>query len=111
MAFYFSYLINIGIYSVLIFTILVTFCKKMDKMFPKLNKKKKKWETLMEIYMQLLIVVSVSYILREFLNYFLKSPLKVRGSPDKFAILILGSPMFSQQPRLLSKIKYVWGGL
>ena len=108
MAFYMSYLYHISIYSVLIFTIMVTFCKKLDDYLPKYNKDKAKWKTISEIYLQLLLIVGFSYIVREVLNYFIKGPLGVVGHPDRFAIIILGSPMFSQQPKLLEKIKNVW---
>ena len=108
MAFYLSYLVNIGIYSVILFTIMVTLCKKIDAYLPKMDKTKKKWITTLEIYIQILLVVSISYISREILNYYLKSSLNVVGSPDRFAILILGTPMFSQQPQLLKKIKFIW---
>lgn len=108
MAFYMSYLFHISVYSVLIFTIMVTFCKKLDDYLPVYNKDKPRWKTITEIYLQLLMIVAFSYITREMLNYFIKGPLGVVGSPDKFAIIILGSPMFSQQPKLLEKIKNVW---
>ena len=108
MAFYMSYLVNIAIYSVLIFTIMVTFCKKLDQFIPSYDESKKKWKTVVEIYSQLVIVVCVSYIIRELLNYYIKGPLGVIGSPDKFAIIILGSPIFSQQPNLMKKIKMIW---
>jgi len=87
---------------------MVTFCKKLDDYLPVYNKDKPRWKTITEIYLQLLMIVAFSYITREILNYFIKGPLGVVGSPDKFAIIILGSPMFSQQPKLLEKIKNVW---
>lgn len=108
MAFYMSYLYHISIYSVLIFTIMVTFCKKLDDYLPAYNKDKPKWKTITEIYIQILLIVGFSYLIREVLNYFIKGPLGVVGQPDRFAIIILGSPMFSQQPKLLEKIKQIW---
>ena len=108
MPIYLSYIYHISIYSILIFTVMVTFCKKIDEMSPKYNKNKAKWKTILEIYIQLLLIVIFSYIVREALNYFIKGPLGVVGHPDRFAILILGTPMFSQQPKLLEKIKRIW---
>ena len=108
MAFYLSYLYHISIYSVIIFTIMVTFCKKIDGLMPVYDENKPKWTTSTEIYFQLLLIVGFSYIVREILNYFIKGPLGVIGNPDRFAILILGSPMFSQQPNLLLKITKAW---
>jgi hypothetical protein len=87
---------------------MVTICKKLDNFLPKYDKNKPKWRTLTEIYIQLIMIVSTSYIVREVLNYLIKGHLGVIGHPDKFAIIILGSPMFSQQPNLLDKIKYIW---
>ena len=108
MTIYISYLRHIAIYTILIFTIMVTICKKIDNFLPKYDKNKPKWRTLTEIYLQLVLIVSISYIVRDLLNYIIKEPLGVIGNPDRFAIIILGSPMFSQQPNLLYKIKYIW---
>lgn len=108
MAFYLSYLVNISIYTVLIFTIMVTFTKKLDKYIPKYDETKKRWITICEIYFQLIMIVGISYIVREVLNYYIKSSLDIVGNPDKFAIIILGAPMFSQQPNLINKIKFIW---
>lgn len=107
MAFYVSYLYHLSIYSILIFTIMVTFCKKLDDYLPVYSKDKPKWITLTEIYTQILIIVGFSYYIRELLNYFIKGPLGVVGQPDRFAIIILG-PMFTKQPKLLEKINHVW---
>jgi len=108
MAIYLSYLRHITVYTVLIFTIMVTICKKLDEFIPKYDENKPKWRTLSEIYLQLILIVSISYIVRELLNYFIKGPLGVVGQPDRFAIIILGAPMFSQQPNLIEKIKHIW---
>ena len=46
MAFYLSYLYHISIYSVIIFTIMVTFCKKIDGLIPEYDENKPRYNSL-----------------------------------------------------------------
>ena len=109
--FYYKYAAHIALYAIIFVTVGVTISKLLDDYMPRLDEKKSKAVLLFEIYIQITILVISTYIFREYVNYFLRQMLNIYGNPDKFAILILATPMFSQQPNLIGKIKHVWKDL
>ena len=54
-----------------------------------------------------------TYIFREVIHYLFESVESIKvhmyGNPDKFAVIILAPSMFSVQPNVISKIRYLWG--
>jgi len=109
--FYYKYAAHISLYAIIFLTMGVTISKLLDDYMPKLDENKNKLVLLFEIYIQIILLVIATYIFREYVNYFLRNILNIYGNPDKFAILILATPMFSQQQNLIGKIKHVWADL
>ena len=101
-------------YACIFITIGVLFAKIIDSIFPSFNeidKKKSKIIIYIEVLAQISAIALATYIFREYVHYFIESidffKNNTYGSPDKLAALIIAPTMFSVQPSLISKIKYL----
>ena len=86
----------------------------IDSFFPSFTEKDKKKSKIIiyiEVLAQISAIALVTYIFREYVHYFIQSieifKKNTYGSPDKFAALIIAPTMFSVQPSLISKIKFL----
>jgi len=113
--FYPKYASFIILYSCIFVTIGVFFAKIIDSLFPSFDEKEVEQKYNLVIYLEVLAQIScialVTYIFREYVNYFIQSIDFIKknsyGSPDKFAALIIAPTMFAVQPSLINKIKYL----
>lgn len=115
--FYPKYAVFIVFYACIFVTIGVLFAKIIDSLFPKFdansidNLKRNKFVLYLEVLAQISAIAIVTYIFREYVHYFIQSIDIVKrnsyGSPDKFAALIIAPTMFSVQPSLINKIKFL----
>ena len=105
-----KYMLMITIMSFSFFTLGVSLGVFLNKIMWKVDKTKSKVRIYLEIILQIILNVLFIYILREYVLYFFRQILKIDfyGSPDKFAIFIVASGMYSQQWEMIKKIKYVW---
>jgi hypothetical protein len=106
---YLPYMFWILVYTFLFFTFGVIIAKFLDGIFPSATnenelEQKSKIITIIEIYLQIGLMVISAYIFREYINAILKTHFNIYKKPDKFAVLIISSTMFSQQPNLKNKI-------
>jgi hypothetical protein len=118
--FYPKYAFFIVFYACIFVTIGVLFAKIIDSIFPKFdptsqdNLKKNKFVLYLEVLAQISAIAITTYIFREYVNYFIQSfeffNRNTYGSPDKFAALIIAPTMFSVQPSLINKIKFLASG-
>lgn len=116
---YLSYMYWIVIYTFLFFSFGLIVGKFLDNIFPKYidanedssqlqNKYISKIKLIIEIYAQIALMVIFAYIFREYINEILKTNYDIFKKPDKFAVLIISSTMFSQQPNLRQKIMNIF---
>lgn len=111
--FYPKYAAFIVLYAVIFVTIGVTSAKLLDSIFPSFDEKNPKHKLVLylEVLLQISAIAIITYIFREYTNYFIQSIDFIKrnsyGSPDKFAALIIAPTMFSVQPSLIKKIKYL----
>jgi hypothetical protein len=117
--FYPKYALFIIFYSCIFVTIGVLFAKMLDDIFPKFDENKNKNKNTIKskilLYIEVLIQIStialITYIFREYISHFIESidyvKKNIYGSPDKFAALIIAPTMFSVQPSLINKIKFL----
>ena len=96
------------VYALLFFTFGVSIGELLNNMMPKYDDTKHKFETFLEIVVQISLIVLSTYVFREYINFFLKNKLNIYKKPDKFAVLIIAPTMFSQQTELIKKIHHVW---
>lgn len=115
--FYPKYAVFIVVYACIFVTIGVIFAKIIDSGFPKFdansmeNLKRNKFLLYLEVLAQISAIAIATYIFREYVHYFIQSIDFIKrnsfGSPDKFAALIIAPTMFSVQPSLINKIKFL----
>ncbi len=105
-----TYMLMIIVMSFIFFTLGVTLGVFLNKTMWKIDKTKSKVRLFLEIILQIILNVLFIYILREYILYFFRHVLKIDfyGSPDKFAIFIVASGMYSQQWEMIAKIHHVW---
>lgn len=100
------------LHAILLFTFASTFMKLLQRglyyLFPEKIENKSKLQVLIEIYLELICIVVGLYTLRTLVNKGMQTSLKLRSNSEKYALLVLGSPIFVHQRHLLDKIKYVW---
>jgi hypothetical protein len=110
-----KYATFIVIYACIFVTTGVLFARLLEKLFPKFDEKNKtkkhKSIIFIEILLQISSIAVITYIFREYTNYFIESidffKKHTYGSPDKFAALIIAPTMFTVQPSLIKKINYL----
>tara|TARA_B100000676_G_C17805237_1_gene694397 strand:- start:7 stop:387 length:381 start_codon:yes stop_codon:yes gene_type:complete len=113
--FYPKYALFIVMYACIFVSIGVFFAKIIDSVFPKFDEKETPKKNKMIIYLEVLSQISAiaiaTYIFREYVHFFIQSIDYFKkhsyGSPDKFAALIIAPTMFSVQPSLINKIKFL----
>lgn len=113
--FYPKYALFIILYACVFVSIGVFFAKIIDSVFPKFDDKETPKKYKIVIYIEVLAQISAiaiaTYIFREYVHYFIQSIKFLEkhsyGSPDKFAALIIAPTMFSVQPSLINKIKFL----
>ena len=109
----------IVVYAVIFLIPGTTIARLLDKHFPRfpLNKEEREkkhrgWYAL-EIAGQISLVAILTYMFREIIHYLFESVESIKvhmyGNPDKFAVIILAPAMFSVQPNVIGKIRYLWG--
>ena len=103
----------IVLYAIVFLTVGVGSAKILDLIFPDFNETnpKNRFVMYIEVLLQTAAIAIITYIFREYTNYFVNlvpvlSSSKY-GSPDKFAALIIAPTMFSVQPHLIKKIRYL----
>ena len=112
--FYLSYLFYLIVFGLLFLLSGVSIARGLNDMFPKFDRfnPKPKSIYLLEICAQVSLIIILSYSFREisqfFVSYFLSKNIQLYGSPNKYASLIIAPTMFTVQPNLFKKIKYVW---
>jgi len=106
-----NYALFICLYACIFVTIGVFFANILNTIFPKYDETKNKIVIYIEVLLQIISIAMVTYIFREYTEYFIKSfsffKKRTYGSPDKFAALIIAPTMFSVQPNLIKKIKFL----
>jgi hypothetical protein len=105
---YWDYAFWIFVYSIIFSSLGVTIGKLLEKYMPKLDEKKHKILTLLEIYFQLGLVVILTYILREYVDVIFRSFFRINKKPDRFSALIIAPTLFSQMPTLVDKLNHIW---
>jgi len=103
-----GYMIQIILYSIFLFTFGITYSKFIDGFFSEPFKNKSKLRIVGEIYFEILCLVLGIYIIRRTLDNVMDTLFGKMNNPEKYALLVLGSPMFAQDLHLIRKIKYVW---
>ena len=110
-----KYMFFIATYAVILFTLGITAAKYIDKIFEDFNREtnvKSRPRVWIEILIQVVVSVLVSYILREFIDAFFRDVLglskHIYGNPDRFAVIIVAPTMFYTQENLRQKIIYLW---
>lgn len=103
----------IVLYAIIFLTIGVGSAKILDLIFPDFDENNPKNRIVMyiEVLLQISAIALITYVFREYTNYIVNlvpvlSSSKY-GSPDKFAALIIAPTMFSVQPHLIRKIRYL----
>ena len=109
----------IVVYAVIFLILGTTMARLLDKHFPRFPQDKEEREKkhrglyALEIAAQISLIAIFTYIFREVIHYLFESVESIKanmyGNPDKFAVIILAPSMFSVQPNVISKIKYLWG--
>jgi len=112
-----KYIGFIIVYSCVFLTIGVTTAKLLNKLFPEFEepeengkKQKSKIQYYFEIIIQISSIAVITYIFRELIHFIFTNikSISLYGKPDKYAALIIAPTMFTAQPNLIKKIKYVW---
>ena len=105
-----KYIAMIAVMSFIFFTFGVSMGVLLNKTLWKFDERKSKIQLYCEIMFQIILNVLCIYIIREYVVYFFRHILQIDfyGSPDKFAIFIVASGVYSQQWEMIKKIKYVW---
>ena len=109
----------IVVYAVIFLILGTTMARLLDKHFPNFpldkeeREKKHRAMYALEIAGQISLIAIFTYIFREVIHYLFESVESIKvhmyGNPDKFAVIILAPSMFSVQPNVISKIRYLWG--
>ena len=105
---YWTYAFWIFVYAIVFLSIGVTICKSLERYMPKLDEKKHKLLTLLEIYLQIGLVAVLTYIMREYVEAVFKTFFKIEKKPGSFSALIIAPTLFSQMPTLMAKLQYIW---
>ena len=115
--FYPKYAFFIVFYACIFVSIGVLFAKIIDSIFPKFDSnlqedlERNKFILYLEVLAQISAIAIATYIFREYVHHFIQSidffKRNSYGSPDKFAALIIAPTMFSVQPSLINKIKFL----
>lgn len=103
-----EYIIQIILYSIFLFSFGITYSKYLDKLFTKDIKSKSRFQLIIEIYVQILCLVMGIYVIRKTIDLVMGNIFSPLKNPEKYALLVLGSPMFAQELNLIDKIKYIW---
>ena len=110
---YSNYALIIMLYTIIFIPITITTGQILNNLFPKFDgntKYKNKVVIYTEITLQILSIVIITYFYREIIDYFMLYIFKIKkyGTPEKYASLILAPVIFSSQPSLINKIRYLW---
>ena len=111
---YWDYAFWIMIFTILFFNIVVYIGQIVEKLVPEFNenninnnKKLNKIKILFEVYLQISVLVTLVYLMREIVGHYLRKIFNIQKNPDKFATLIVSPTVFMQLPKLKNKIKFV----
>ena len=105
---YWTYAFWIFVYAIVFLSIGVTIGKSLERYMPKLDEKKHKLLTLLEIYLQIGLVAVLTYMMREYVEAVFKTFFKIQKQPGRFSALIIAPTLFSQMPTLMAKLQYIW---
>tara|TARA_Y100000593_G_C4081580_1_gene224130 strand:+ start:51 stop:389 length:339 start_codon:yes stop_codon:yes gene_type:complete len=105
---YWDYAFWIFIYAIVFLSIGITIGKLLEKYMPKLDEKKYRTLTLIEIYVQVGIIAVLTYIMREYVDVLFKMFFTIKKRPDRFAVLIVAPTLFGQMPTLMDKLHHIW---
>lgn len=110
---YWDYAFWIMIFTILFFNIVVYIGQIVEKLVPDFNEnninnnKLNKIKILFEVYLQISVLVTLVYLMRESVGHYLRKIFNIQKNPDKFATLIVSPTVFMQLPKLKKKIKFV----
>ena len=105
---YWTYAFWIFVYAIVFLSIGLTIGKTLERYMPKLDEKKHKLLTLLEIYLQIGLVAVLTYMMREYVEAVFKTFFKIEKKPGSFSALIIAPTLFSQMPTLMDKLKHIW---
>tara|TARA_B100000401_G_C52608243_1_gene625388 strand:- start:74 stop:421 length:348 start_codon:yes stop_codon:yes gene_type:complete len=105
---YWTYAFWVFVYAIVFLSIGITIGKTLEKYMPKLDEKKYRLLTLLEIYLQVGLVAVLTYIMREYVEAIFKIFFNIQKQPGKFSALIIAPTLFSQMPTLMNKLHHIW---
>lgn len=105
---YWAYAFWIFVYAIVFLTIGITIGKTLERYMPKLDEKKHRILTLMEIYLQIGLVAVLTYMMREYVEALFNMVFTIKKRPGKFSALIIAPTLFSQMPTLMDKLHHIW---
>lgn len=105
---YWAYAFWIFVYAIVFLTIGITIGKALERYMPKLDEKKHRIITLMEIYLQIGLVAVLTYMMREYVEALFNMVFTIKKRPGKFSALIIAPTLFSQMPTLMDKLHHIW---
>ena len=110
-----KYITLIIFYGILFFILGVTLAKLNEQLFPIFDKStlsKPKHIILIEVILQILTTIIITYMIRSIVKFIFDNLLQFKNrlnrSPDKFSVIIVAPTMFAAQPNLTNKIRYIW---
>ena len=84
---------------------------KYDNAFLEDGEEKSKSRLVFEICLQLGATSVGVYVFRELISFVLRSYFDIEKSPDEFAVVVVAPVIFAQQPKLMEKIKNIYGDI
>lgn len=105
---YWAYAFWVFVYAIVFLTIGITIGKTLERYMPKLDEKKHRILTLMEIYLQIGLVAVLTYMMREYVEALFNMVFTIKKRPGKFSALIIAPTLFSQMPTLMDKLHHIW---
>jgi hypothetical protein len=103
-----DYTFWIFIFSIIFLSIGVVIGQMLEKYVPKLDEKKHRILTLLEIYIQIGSVAVLTYLMREYVEFVFGIFFNIKNRPGSFASLIIAPTLFSQMPTLMEKLQHIW---
>ena len=105
---YWAYAFWVFVYAIVFLTIGITIGKTLERYMPKLDEKKHRILTLIEIYLQIGLVAVLTYMMREYVEALFNMVFTIKKRPGKFSALIIAPTLFSQMPTLMDKLHHIW---